>query len=352
VRVPPTALAQVDTVFPDEGTLSVVFPHLAMLSGIRVKVSGQGLSARTGRFKLPRRGDWGIVAFYQDDPRSCVWLITLPDDVWNALPSEIFKADPLAGVAYGEDGSHEIHYSNGDRETRYGDGTLLRLTHSKDGTPGNAGGRVRLTPRKVTEPQGADHEATRVGYVAEPLAPVDVVLQHSSGAVLIVTADGSVNVQTARGHRFSLHDGTEKTRSVSAPLTVTGTPEEDAQRVSSEIYVQTEQGHRITLHDDPVRAQDRYVSVTTAGGHRLELRDKPTATAGVSVTTAGGLSVVLLDAARTATVTAETVIVAASVVKLGSAAASKLVLLDGDFGPDAQGGTVPIASSASKVFAE
>lgn len=374
MNFPQLALAQVDAVFPGEGTIAVTFPHLATLSGVRVRVAQPSASARTGTFTLPQRGDFGLVGFYQNDVRSCVWIANLPSVTWNAHPAELWDADPRAQVTYAEGGAQVIRHGNGDVETAHPDGTLIRITHSKDGTVSNAGGRAAVTARKVTEPVGEARVPTRRPYAPDAPAPADLHVQHASGATLTITADGSVHARTARGHTIGLHDATEKARDAEHPHPVTATPEEDAQRVASEIIIQTEQGHRVTLHDDPILATDRYVKVTSAGGHevilrdkpdadvhasvttaagqRVTLRDKPAGSAGIEAVTAAGLSVKLDNTAQTATVTAPTVIVQATTIKLGSAGASRKVMLDGDTGTDSRGDTYTLTGTTTKIFGE
>lgn len=377
MNLPQLALAQVDTVYASEGKIGVTFPTLAMLSGLRVVIAGDGLNARSGQFELPQRGDFGLVSFYQDDPRSCVWLRNLSDNNWHSAPLEVFEADPLAQVAYARDGSQTIHHGNGDVEMARPDGTVIRLTHAKDGTPGNATLRAAVTPRVVSEPQGQDRVPTRTPYSPPPLAPADLVINHASGTTFRLTADGSVIVRTAKGHQMSLYDATEKARDPEDPLSVTATPDEDASRVTSRIELLSEKGHRITLKDDPVledgrqievmsalghrvllkddpaKNMDRKVEVTTAGGHRVTMKDGLPADKKIEVKTAGGLGLLLHDPSKTVTVTGETVVVQATMaVKLGSAGASKRVVLDGDTGVDPQGGTVSVVSTAVKVFAE
>lgn len=376
MNLPQMALAQVDTVYASEGKVGVTFPTLAMLSGLRVIIAGDGLSARSGEFRLPQRGDFGLVSFYQDDPRSCTWLWNLSDNNWHSAPLEVFETDPLAQVAYARDGSQTIHHGNGDVEVARPDGTVIRLTHSKDGTMGNATGRAAVTPRMVSEPEGQARTPTRKPYTPPALAPADLVINHASGTTVRLSADGSILARTAKGHRFSLYDATEKARNPEDPLSVTATPDEDANRVTSRIEVISEKGHRITLKDDPVledgrqieiqsaqghrvllkddpvKNLDRKVEVTTAGGHRFTLKDGAPADKKIEAVTAGGLGLLLHDPSKTVTVTGETVVVNADVVRLGSAGASRKVVLDGDSGPDAHGGTVPITSTAVKVFGE
>ncbi|MHA0048654.1 PH domain-containing protein [Deinococcus sp. PEB2-67] len=372
-QFPQVCLAQVQTQYPGEGKVAVILKNLGLVDGVRVAVAAPAGRARSGHFDLPQPGDWGVVLFTQDHGRSGVWLCNVPSDTWNAVPVELLQADPLVQVHRHPDGSQDVHWSNGDRETTLPDGTLMRVTHSKDGTPGNPAGRAVRSPWHVSEGD-ANRAGQRTPYEPPALAPADLHVQHASGATLTVTADGSLHARTARGHQIRLHDATEKARDAADPLTVTATPEEDAQRVASEVVIQTEQGHTVTLHDDPILATDRYVrvrsagghefllrdkpdadvhaSLTTTAGHRVTLRDKPAGDAGAEVTTAGGLAVRLRDDTHTLTVIGETVVVAAQTIKLGSAGASKRVLLDGDTGQDSRGDTYTLTGTTTKIFGE
>ena len=338
--MPPLALAQVDTLYPDEGKVSIVFPTLSMLSGLRVRIAAPNISDNTGTFRLPRRGDWGLVAFFQNDPRTCVWLLSVPDERWNTLPVEILADDPEAAVTYTPGGTAQIEWGEqgaGDFEHGRADGTLFRISHGKDGSLSNATRRRRRTDWKVTR------DKKRGGHQPPPLPPADLYLEHASGAVVSLSADGSFLFQTAAGHRFRMHDGTEKVRASDAPHGVTATPEQDAQRVSSELALTTESGLSIVLHDDPVKNTDRHLTLRTPGGHRVTLRDTPQGSRGIEAVTAGGLLVKLDDTAKKATVKGELVELDAQRVNLGTGA-SRAVVLDGD---PVIGGTAIKASSVS-----
>lgn len=336
--MPPLAVAQVDTVFPSEGAVSIVFPTLAMVSGMRVRVATPGASDDEGVFKLPQRGDWGLVAFYQNDPRSCVWLASLSDVRWNALPLEILTDDPEAKVTRTPAGAQTVEWGPagaGDTEHTRADGTLLRVTHGKDGSTSNATRRATRTAWHLTK------NAERQEHTPPELPPADLYLEHASGATVLLTADGSFELTTAKGHRLRMHDGTEKARSEDAPHDVTSTPEEDAQRASSEIELTTEKGMRVTLHDDPESGSDRHLTLSTSAGHRLTLRDG--SGKGAELTTAAGLKVKLDDNSGAVTVhgqtvtvdgqaitlKGQTVTVDASLIKLG-AGATRRVALDKD----------------------
>jgi hypothetical protein len=277
-RFPEVALAQVEAVFPDTFELGIVLPNFGSLHAIRVKVAAQHAGPYTGEYMLPKVGEFGMVAFLQDDARSGIWTTTIPSSVWNTAPLEIMQADPTAKVTHSRDGARAIEYSSGDREALLPDGTLLRVTASKDGSTSNTTGRSKRTPmrRSVDEDPGRNsRKAVREDYTPPQVAPVDVRLEHSSGAILTITADGSFHLTTPKGHAFKLHDATEKSRDSADPLTVTGTPEEDAGRVASEVVLQSELGHKLTFHDDPVNALERYVKLEHPTGLALELFDDP-----------------------------------------------------------------------------
>ncbi|RTH01293.1 hypothetical protein CSW50_09610, partial [Thermus scotoductus] len=107
---------------------------------------------------------------------------------------------------------------------------------------------------------------------ATPAPPTDLVFRQAAGAFVHRSADGSIEVRTARGHRIRLFDSTEKARD---PETGAPTLEETPQRERSAIVLESEVGHRITLWDDPVQNASRYVEVRTAGGHTVRLQDLP-----------------------------------------------------------------------------
>ncbi len=317
-RFPPIALAQVEAAHPEDFELDIIFPNYSNLQGIRVPIAAPGGGASRGDYDLPRRGDWGVVVFYLDTPRTAVWLVSLPDALFNTKPKEVFKRDPRARVRYDLPGTQEIHYSNGDHEQLYPDGTLLRVTASKDGSTGNTGGRVTRTPWVVGQESPADSRQEARRTFQPSSAPVDVMLDHSSGAQGVLTADGSWRLTTAKGHQIIAHDATERDRD---PKTgqITARPEEDeGKRTASRIELKTEIGHQVILKDDPqmqldrkilVRSSightfelhdkpdtDQFIRAQTAGGHLLELRDKPDEASHILAQTAGGLTLILDDA--------------------------------------------------------
>lgn len=272
---PEVTRAKVTHVYPGRMEVDVVFPNLAALNGaIKVKVAPQRwASARSGEFYLPQVGDWVQVKFLQDTERSAFVTGPLADRVWNAEPAEILQADPLAVVTINRDGSRSICYSNGDLEHNFADNSLLRFTSSKDGSMSNTSGRAKRSPfhRSIKNPE---NQPEREQLPAPGKPPIDFHFLHSTGAEITITADGSIHATTARGHKIRMHDGTEKARS-SQTGAVTSTPEEDAQRINSELVLETEMGHVFRLHDDPQDAeQNRYVSLRTSLGHEILLKDK------------------------------------------------------------------------------
>lgn len=339
--MPPIALAQVDTVYPDEGRIAIIFPNNAMLSGLRVRIAIPGATADEGTYTLPQRGDWGLVAFYQNDPRSCVWVQSVNDDAWNSWPAEILMADPEAEVTYTAGGVQHIHWGEeGDADTEHQlpDGTMWRITHGKDGSLSNVERRARRTPWLTTQ----DHK--RGGHTPRKQPPADFYFRHTSGTTLILSADGSLRLTTAKGHTVRMHDATEKRRDGEKPYVVMDRPEEDAKRVASEIEVRSESGLSLRFHDDPVLEMDRYLTLTTPGGHHFTLRDKGEGV-GIEAVTAAGLRVKLDDQEERVTVKAPTVEIDAGTILLGKNA-SRRVVLEGD----PLGEQVALANPGTTIF--
>lgn len=268
------------------------------MHGIRVRVAAAAAGPVTGHYALPAVGEFGLVAFYANDSNSGVWVTNLPSRLWNAEPREILKADPKAVATYHRDGRRELHTGAGDHEIVYPDGTLLRLTASKDESVSNTGNRSLRTPMTRTvdaDPGSVSREQQREEYSPPETPPLDIRLEHSSGATITITADGSFDLVTPKGHRFKLHDATEKARD--ADGNVLQTPEEDASRVASEVMLESEQGHQILLHDDPVSLLNRHVTIRHAVGHEVVMKDDPNILADqhVTVRTAGGHELELRD---------------------------------------------------------
>ncbi|GEM48683.1 hypothetical protein [Deinococcus cellulosilyticus] len=267
-------LAQVLDVHPEDYQVSVLLPHLARSEGIRVRLGGNRQHPVAGDFELPEKFDYGVVAFYANHPKCGIWLKSLSDEVRHIIPTELFKEDKHARVQHLPSDRTAIHFGDGSEEHRWPDGSFLTVMTRKDGTKSNTGlirkllDRFRTLGRMGQKPE-------RKAFQGQRRPPVDVVFHHQSGAEVWITGDGSIQVQTARGHKIRMYDATEKARNPEDG-SVQSTPDEDAQRVASELTIETEVGHKITLHDDPQEAEiNRYVSVKTALGHEIRMKDKP-----------------------------------------------------------------------------
>jgi hypothetical protein len=306
-------LAQVVEIYTSEYRVGVIFPNLAHVEGLRVSLGGARQHPVAGDFMMPEVGDWGVVAFWTNDPRSGVWLTSVSDRYRHIIPTELLIDDPHARLHHTPGDHYTIEHGEGSLESVWPDGTMLRVTTSKDGSTGSVTKRSERTPRKRTITPALGRESERKDLTPAPKrGPVDVVLEHSSGALIRITADGSFHLSTPKGHAFTLHDSTEKQRDPDDPTVVTATPEEDADRVTSEVVLTSEKGLSITLHDDPVQNLTRhitishpaghvirmhedpdpqvdvYVKIETGAGHSVMLRDKPTNDRHATVTTVGG----------------------------------------------------------------
>lgn len=295
-------LAQVTDVHPESYEVSVILPNLAHAEGVRVKLTGERQHPVAGDYQLPERFDWGIVVFVVDDIQAGFWLRSISDRHRHLIPSELLLADPFARLEHHPSDSYTIEHGDGTLERVWPDGSVLKITTSKDGSMSNVGRRQAVTPRYRTLSPAYGQPGERQPYQGRPQPPVDVDLLHSSGARVAISADGSVRLTTPQGHQLSLHDGTEKVRAADYPHGVIATPEEDAARVNSRVTLASEIGHALTLHDDPINEADRYVTVGSAKGHQLELRDKPDPQSGLSLTTVDGHRIHLHDGGQHLTI--------------------------------------------------
>ncbi len=289
----PVQRAQVIEALPN-GRLSVILEDYSLLGAIQVRVARARAHPSAGDYALPELGDWGVVVFTRDDMRFGVWLGSLDDDLRNLVPEELWALDPYAEVKHHPSDQYTIQHGDGTTETVWPDGSLLKLTTGKDGSVSNEAKRGSKTPRRMRRKTGP-MQSERQDYVPHDEPPVDVEFQHASGAVVRITADGSFLLRTARGHLWRMHDGTEKARDPESGET-TATPEEDAGRAASEMVLESEVGHRITVKDDPeAAANDRFVRVSTAAGHLLELRDLAPDDQHVKLQTVAGVKAELRD---------------------------------------------------------
>lgn len=289
-------IAQVTDVHPTTFEVSVIFPDLSHAEGARVRVTSRRSHPTAGDYQLPERGDWGLVAFWTEHISSGLWLFSTHDLHRHLIPTELLEADPHARLDHRPSDRYTIEHGDGTEEHVWPDGTLLKLTTRKDDTLGNATERAAITPRYRTLSPAYGKPGERKPYAGREQPPVDVLLNHSSGAQVLITADGSFRLTTPAGHTLKLHDATEKVRS-SDDGSVTSAPEEGANRVASEVILSTEVGHQVILHDDPILLADRRITILHAGGHKVEMKDDPTPQADqyVRVQTAGGHRIDMRD---------------------------------------------------------
>lgn len=183
---PELALGQVEAVHPADFAVSVVFPSLAMLTGIRVPVSAEAASRETGEFHLPQRGDWGLVVFYQNDARSARWVKTFPDAKHHAAPLELLTADPDLHARFERTGRDTYRHGNGNLEVQHPDGSLFRITH--EGSP------TERTQRKVSVPQGAQRTPQRVAPTTRDAARPHVYFEQKDRLTAHLDDEGNLRV--------------------------------------------------------------------------------------------------------------------------------------------------------------
>ncbi|ABW35074.1 hypothetical protein Dgeo_3033 (plasmid) [Deinococcus geothermalis DSM 11300] len=205
---PEVALGQVEAAHPAEYAVSVVFPNLGMLTGIRVPVAAAQASRQHGQFALPQRGDWGIVVFYQNDPRSARWLCTLTDAFWHAAPLELLTDDPDLQARFERSGRDTYRHGNGDLEVQHPDGSLFRLTHG-------SGDPQKRTRRKIGITEGAARTPKRVDPDAPEADPLQLYFEQKNGVkvhldergTLKITLEGAYTVEATREKQVAVSNG-------------------------------------------------------------------------------------------------------------------------------------------------
>lgn len=180
------ALAQVIAIHPEEFAVEVQFPNTSHMSSVRVRVAAGQASATTGSFALPKRGDWGVVAFTQDDIGSARWLSTLTDAITHAAPLENLQADPDLQADFSRSGRDTYHHGNGDIEVQFPDGSLFRLTHSDEGDA------AKRTERKVSVSSGPERAPERVPSDAKEGERPIVYFEQKERTKMTLNRDGDL----------------------------------------------------------------------------------------------------------------------------------------------------------------
>jgi len=330
--------AQCVDIHPETYEVSVALRHMGFFDGIKIALGGRRQHPVAGDFEMPEVGDWGIVAFTSDNPRSGIWLCSRPDKHRNMVPAELLKDDPKASLVHHPGDQYMVQHGDGSSELVWPDGTFAKVTTRKDGSLSNETARSELVERTYSTTSRFGEKGQRKPFEGRAQPPVDFSFEHALGFTFRITADGSLAIQTPKGHLLKVHDATEKVRSAEYPHDVQSTPEEDAQRVDSGITLETEKGHKIEVMDDPDKGMDArivlthkdghvfrmkhgssesivdlttnkgsklemkdtqmtHVKLSTAGGHKLDMVDTPTPS--ISLKTSGGHEAKLDDTAMT-----------------------------------------------------
>lgn len=181
------AVGQVETPHPSEGAVSVIFPQLGMLTAIRVQISAENASANTGDFALPQRGDWGLITFHQNDPRSARWTATLQDAFTNAAPLELFTDDPDLRASFERTGRDRYRHGNGDLETQHPDSSLWRVTHG-------SGDPAKVTQRMVGIVEGEARTRRRVKPKRKTADRLQLYFKQSDRLLFHLDDEGNVRI--------------------------------------------------------------------------------------------------------------------------------------------------------------
>lgn len=200
-------LAQVTDVHPEEYAVSVYLPYLPpglLGKGLRVRLGGRMQRPNAGDYYLPRVGDWGLVAFPLEDPRSGVWILSLPDRGFHLVPEELLTQDPDAVLTHHPGGQWTVHHGDGSTEAVWPDGTAVQVIR-KD-SPRSWLGRLveRFRTRRSSQ---AWTPPERKPYSPPPGPTAYLYLTHPSGAEVHLAQDGSVRVKTPAGHTLTLDEG-------------------------------------------------------------------------------------------------------------------------------------------------
>lgn len=195
-------LAQVVDRHPKDLEVSVWVPDLEGVLGspsVRVKVAGRFQSPLSGEFWVPQIGEMGVVAFPLEDPRSGVWLASIPQRAFHVAPLEVYEQDPEAVVTHHPGGQYVVQEGDGGLEAVWPDGSFFQVVRGR----GSGGLLTRKRTRRTSQPFNPPQR--------EDLPPfqdpkVEVYFRHKTGTEVRVKRDGSVEVRTQEGRRFYLSD--------------------------------------------------------------------------------------------------------------------------------------------------
>lgn len=252
---PQIALGQVQAIHPAEYAVSVTFPNLGMLSGIRVPLAAAHASRETGRFEMPQRGDWVLIGFYQDDVRSARVLGTLTDAFWNAAPLELLQADPDLCANFERSGRDTYRHGNGDIEVQHPDGSLFRLTHG-------GGAHDQRTERQVSVTEGEGRTPKRQAPARHTKGRVQVYFEQKDKFTLHIDQDGNLDADMQGKYRVQGRAEGDLTLSNAAGVSL-------ALKNEGEAYLKLKNGATLTLHSDGS------VSVKPAAGMPIKLGAGP-----------------------------------------------------------------------------
>lgn len=239
---------------PYAGTLSVLLSNLMAFGGVdeaprfRVRMLVSQAGPSSGVYSLPRVGDWGLVAFVENDGEAGYWLGAVPDDLRHAAPEELWQRDPYATLWQHISDFYHLVHGDGTTEMVWPDGSLLKITTRKDGLPGNPSLRASRSPRKVRRKKsgGKGFESVRTNFPFQAEPPADVVFSHPSGAEVRISADGSFFLSTPRGHSLRLYDDDERGRDNDGNVVVAGNG-----GAGSAIVLEAAGGATIRLEENP-----------------------------------------------------------------------------------------------------
>lgn len=154
---------------------------------------GPADGARVSHKALPARGTWGLVAFPSQDDRNCIWLGAFYPMFMDALTT---NTDQFLEYDSHWSGAYELLDQQGQWTKSFPDGTFIQVSASTS----------KPATYRHTVDQNQNQQLTLFPdserIANPPSSPYNVVVNHPSGASILIDTNGNVTVTAANGKQL------------------------------------------------------------------------------------------------------------------------------------------------------